>query len=65
MISRSTLIGALVVVELVIVGFAVKAIAGGGTAVAPGPFAFSHGASAFGRPEAGSATTLNRSFAAG
>lgn len=46
MISRSTLIGALVVVELAIVGSAVKAIAGDG-ASAPNPLGFNGNFAAF------------------
>ena len=54
MISRSTLLGALVVVELAIVGVAFKAVAGGATPSGPGAFAFGPGQ-----------TALDRSFITG
>jgi hypothetical protein len=66
MISRSTLIGALVVVELGIVGLATEAVAGGSITRSPGllpaPLGFAGGASDFG---AGSGARLHRSFVAG
>jgi delta 1-pyrroline-5-carboxylate dehydrogenase len=68
MISRSTLLGALVVAELAIVGMGAKAIAGG-DAYSPGPGhfgagGFGHGLSGIGPGAAGS-TPLDRSFIAG
>lgn len=65
MISRSTFIGALVIVELAIVGLATEAIAGGGNAgpaglLAPPQFGFGGVSN-----EAGSAGRLHRSFIAG
>ena len=72
MISRSTLVGALVVTELVILGAAGQAIGGGGPAYASGPTPGTH--THFGivfendrhRHEAHAVTsTLDRTFAAG
>jgi hypothetical protein len=60
MISRSTLIGALVVVELAIIGMCAKAVAGG---PASGSLGFS--VPGFGGHLVESATTLNRTFALG
>jgi hypothetical protein len=60
MISRSTLIGALVVVELAIIGMCAKAVAGG-----PPSGALGFGVPGFGGHLIESATTLNRTFALG
>jgi hypothetical protein len=60
MISRSTLIGALVVVELAIVGMAAKAVAGG-----PPGGSLGFGVPMFGGHLVESATPLDRTFAPG
>lgn len=60
MISRSTLIAALVVVELAIVGTAIRSFGGGGR---PGPHAW--GPFGFGRAEAAAQPRLDRHFATG
>ncbi len=64
MISRSTLIGALVVVELAIIGMAGSALVGGPMSGAmSGPFALSW--PSFGRQAAVSTTPFSRTFVAG
>jgi hypothetical protein len=68
MISRSTLVGALVVTELVIVAAAARAVSGGGPAYAPGPMSgtHTHFGFVFRNPGGHAVTsTVDRSFAAG
>jgi Toastrack DUF4097 len=62
MISRSTLIGALVVVELTIVGLAARAVAGDPTTC---PFGFGRGHVGFAAKDGAVATALDKTFAAG
>jgi hypothetical protein len=62
MISRSTLIGALVVAELTIVGLAARAIAGD---PATCPFGFGHGHAGFTGKNVAAVTALDKSFEAG
>ena len=66
MISRSTLVGALVVVELAIVGMAAKAIAGDAGAPSIQPFGFGHHhIGLFGRDGAPVTKPLDKTFRSG